>query len=440
MYRILCIYFLMISSLISVSQTYWRIENEHHDEILLTIDLNRTKQTFEAYTRRDALKDIAGTFTYTLAKAAGKLKYPEIVFIEGKTQNKADSLFLTGTFNYFDKQFPFSASINGNHFFGKYFDKKNKPHPLNGVKVPDNKPLKDYSSIINSAFSVTEIYLFKAEWLKSDEWLSFREKLNDLKPKISDDYELAASFFWLGKKLPFSPYEISKSDLRDRSRVRKNRVSVRELKPDVALLEANTMPETKHQMDSIAAIIDKKGYSKLIIDLRGNYRQNPLAANALVNYISDKAFVAGVYLTRKWFDANRMPPVNQDYKKLFAGFPDGKYDNGELSKLSGSYLFVNPESKTFRGKTYILTDSKTSKVFEALIYALKKEKIATIVGQKTSGATMLSEKFLINKDYELVLPVSDFYTCDGKSLDRMGVEPDIAVSGDDALNYILKSL
>ena len=74
------------------SQTFWKVANEYGDEILLTLDLNREKNTFEAYTRKDALKDLAGVFTYTLAKAAGKLKYPEIVFIDGKTRSKNDSL------------------------------------------------------------------------------------------------------------------------------------------------------------------------------------------------------------------------------------------------------------------------------------------------------------------------------------------------------------
>lgn len=69
-------------SINSFSQTYWKIENEYGDEILLTIEMNNAQNTFEAYTRKDALKDIAGTFTWTLAKTAGKLKYPEIVLIE----------------------------------------------------------------------------------------------------------------------------------------------------------------------------------------------------------------------------------------------------------------------------------------------------------------------------------------------------------------------
>lgn len=75
---------LSIQSINSFPQSFWKIENEYGNEILLTINLNSGKNTFEAFSRKDALKDLAGIFTYTLAKAAGRLKYPEIVFIEWK--------------------------------------------------------------------------------------------------------------------------------------------------------------------------------------------------------------------------------------------------------------------------------------------------------------------------------------------------------------------
>lgn len=113
MYKILIYTFFVLQTFNSFSQSYWKIEIESGDEILLTLDINNERKIFEAYSRKDALKDLAGVFTYTLAKASGKLKFAEIVFIEGKTQSKNDSLLLVGTFNYFDKQYPFSASICG---------------------------------------------------------------------------------------------------------------------------------------------------------------------------------------------------------------------------------------------------------------------------------------------------------------------------------------
>jgi len=438
MYKVLIGCFLVLMSLNSFSQTYWKIKNEHDDEILLTINLNKEKQTFEAFTRKDALKDIAGTFTYTLAKAAGKLKYPEIVFIEGKTRSEKDSLLLSGTFTYFDKQYPFTAAISGNSFSGKYIDRK--PRPLYGVKMPDSKPIRNYQYIINTAFALTEKNILNKSWLKSSEWIDFRKKIEELKPKIADDYELAASYVWLGKKLPFSSYEISKTRPSGQISIRKNAATMRELKPNTALVEVNSIPSTKKEVDSIAAIISQKGYSNLIIDLRGRRSLKPEVVNEWLSYLSDHAFVAGVFLTRKWFDTNVLIPKAPESAKLFKSFSEGNLKEGELYKESGRVLNGVPRAGTFHGKVYVLTDSKTSKGSEVLADVLQKEKIATLVGQKTSGASVLIKNLRINDEYDLVLPVAEFYTVEGKNLNKIGIEPDIPVSGEDVLNYILKRL
>lgn len=440
MHKILIFILLGLISFNSFSQSYWKIQNENGDEILLTLHLNDAKKTFEAYTRKDALKDLAGIFTYTLAKAAGKLKYPEIVFIEGKTQNKKDSLQLSGTFNYFDKQFLFSSTISGNHFIGKYIDNKNRSHQLTGIKVPNDKPIRDYGAIVTLAFSITEKNLLNRAWLKSGEWQSFRKKVNELKPKIADDYELAAIFYWLGKDLPFSPYEIRRITARNNSSDRKNEVNLREVKGNTAVLDANKLPSSQKEMDSIAAIIAKKGYANLVIDLRGRANINPYTANILVNYLSDKSFNAGIYLTRKWFESNISVPKVQDYKKTFKSFSDPGYQAGELYKEPGRLIDIIPWKKSFKGKVYILTDSRTSKVAEALVYILKNEKIATIIGQKTAGTSMFAEHIRIINDYDINLPVSDYYTSDGKNLNKTSIEPDIKVPGEDAMKYVMKIL
>jgi hypothetical protein len=202
----------------------------------------------------------------------------------------------------------------------------------------------------------------------------------------------------------------------------------------------NSMPSTKKQIDSIAAIITKKGYSNLIIDLRGRRSLKPEAANEWLCYLSDRAFVAGVFLTRKWFDSNVSMPKAQDYLKLFKSLSEGNLKEGELYKESGRVLNIVPRTKTFQGKVYVLTDSKTSKASEVLADVLQKEKIATLVGQKTSGVTVLIENLRINDEYDLVLPIAEFYTNEGKSLNKDGIVPEIIVSGEDALSYILKKL
>jgi len=52
----------------------------------------------------------------------------------------------------------------------------------------------------------------------------------------------------------------------------------------------------------------------------------------------------------------------------------------------------------------------------------------------------LAEHIRISNDYDINLPVSEYYTREGKNLNKSGVEPDIKVPGEEALKYIMKIL
>jgi hypothetical protein len=438
MNRILLLMLFVLQSFCTFSQTWWKVENEYGDMILLTIELNTAKNTFTAYTRKEALKDIAGSITFTLAKTAGKLKYPEIVFIEGTTRKKADSLLLTGTFTYFDKQFPFSGAIAGNSFSGVYSD-KNRQRKLTGVKMPNDNPLADYKIIINTALSTGEKYLADPAWVKSGDWQDFIKDMGKLKPKIKDDYEMAAAITWLGKKLPFSPFEINKINPHSKTS-EAPKTAFREINTKTILFDVNNFPSTKHAFDSLIAIIVKKGYGNMILDLRGRTGINPAAANYFANFISKKTFTAGVFLTRKWFAGNPSVPEAKDFEKLFKSFGETGYKANSLYTEKGRIFKVVPAQNSFKGKVFVLTDSRTSKVSEVLVHILKTEKMAMVVGQKTSGSAFMVERISVNTDFELILPVAEFYSSDGKPFEKNGIEPDKTVSNEDILQFVLKNL
>jgi len=92
------------------------------------------------------------------------------------------------------------------------------------------------------------------------------------------------------------------------------------------------------------------------------------------------------------------------------------------------------------GTVYVLTDSKTSQASEMLAYVLRRERAATIVGQKTAGNWYLVENIRINTEFELVLPVAEFLTPEGKNMNKTVIEPDMNTSGEDALQFLLKTL
>ena len=437
--RFLVLFIIWTYSYTACAQTYWKIETEYGDEILLTIEINKGSSTFEAYTRKNALKDIAGTIIWTLAKTTGKLTYPEIVHIEGKMKQVADSLILTGNFTYFDKQFPFTSIIRGNQFQGFYTD-RNRQRKLTGIKLLNNKPIRDYPAIINSAFAIAEKNLANPVWTKSPEWKEFKDKINELKPNIADDYELAASIEWLRKKLPFSTFELNKINPESKPAEKKSKVAIRELNSETVIFDANTFPASLTETDSIAEIFAKKRYANLILDLRGRNSITPCAANQVLNFVSENKGTPGVYLTRKWFSGNTFAPQTKDYNRFLKSFAVACFAPNEFYRESGRFFDISPIQNGFKGKVFIITDSKTSKVSEILVYLLKSEKRATITGQKTAGISSFVEQFPLSKEFHLRLPVAEFYNSLGKSTDKNGIEPDLTVTREDALKYILKNL
>jgi hypothetical protein len=438
MIRILLLIFILLQSVLSFSQTYWKITSDRGEQLLLTIEVNEKKNEFEAYTRKNALKDMAGTINYLLAMTAGKIQYAEIIYIDGTTSRNADTLKLSGTFYYIEKKFPFEASIYGNRLSGKFTDNRNRLNRISGIRVPDSRPINDYNFVINSANSITERYIFNPEWLKSDQWQVFSEKINEMKPVISDDYEIGASYFWLGRSLPFQPYELNRENPLRKPAGNGRKMTIREPETKTALIDAGMLPLTAKEMDTLAIIIEKKGCTSLIIDLRGKNRIQPESVELLTGYLTPKSFIGGIYPTRKFFDGNKSLPRAQDYPKYFRSFTETGYKAGEFYRENGRYFKITPAAKPFKGKVYILTDTRTSGVSSSLIYILKSQKLATIAGQAASLSSGISERIMINSDFSLSLVVSDYFTPDNRHLNESDLVPDIILHDEDALKYVLR--
>lgn len=104
----------------------------------------------------------------------------------------------------------------------------------------------------------------------------------------------------------------------------------------------------------------------------------------------------------------------------------------------GRKLVVSPGNTVFKARIYVLTSQKTASTCEPIVYALKSNKLATIVGEKTAGAMLSSSPFYLKDNFTLILPLADYYTVDNKRLDLLGVEPDIPIAADNALEHVLK--
>ena len=115
-------------------------------------------------------------------------------------------------------------------------------------------------------------------------------------------------------------------------------------------------------------------------------------------------------------------------------------DINDLLMGNGVYLKAEPALPGFKGKVYLLIDHRTSRIAEGLAIWLRKENIATLVGEESAGSCMLTQTIDLDKQYQITIQVAQFLDGEGKSYTDDKTVPDIVVNEGDALNYLLKKI
>jgi hypothetical protein len=419
------------------AQTYWRIENDRGEDLLLTININAEDMTFETYTRKNALKEMAGSLMYMVAKAAGKIQYPELMHGDGKVSFNADTTNYTGIINYPDKQFSLHAKTWNNRFYGILTDNKNRSTVLTGEKVSSDKPLKDYSILINNLFSLTEKFYWDAGIQNNSEWKNFKSEVNNSKLKIADDYELAMTTMWLGKKLNQIPHEIKKWNKKDLVLQSKRHYAPGIIDAKKAVLNLSNIPDTREETDQIFNEIREKNITTLILNAAGVRNLSLYSALLLAGHLTAQTSSWGIFLTRRWTDLEKTIPTPDLYQKMLKNpFEISDFENKSCNE-KGFYLTTKPSLPIFKGKVYMLVNKGTSNVAEVLAIYFKNEKIATLVGQKTAGTPCLTGLFEVDKLYHISIPFARYYDKNEKSYQGIGIDPDL-IEEKNLLEYALK--
>ena len=81
----------------------------------------------------------------------------------------------------------------------------------------------------------------------------------------------------------------------------------------------------------------------------------------------------------------------------------------------------------FHGRIVILTNEFTHSAAEMVASFAHDNKLATLVGTKTSGEVLGGANFKLPKGYRLRMPVAGWYTWKGECIEGKGVPPDSPV-------------
>ncbi|NPV88485.1 PDZ domain-containing protein [Coprothermobacteraceae bacterium] len=156
----------------------------------------------------------------------------------------------------------------------------------------------------------------------------------------------------------------------------------------------NTAQEFKTALASVKA-------PKLVIDLRGN-------PGGLVTSLLE---VAGAL---------------QGPKPVFV-----YRDNQQTSVVNAT------GKQVYYGRVFVLVDKYSASAAEMLAGALKDNRVATVVGERTFGKGVGQSLFELEDGSVLYLTTFEFRTPKGNVIDRFGIEPDISINPSTALDYVL---
>lgn len=303
-----------------------------------------------------------------------------------------------------------------------------------------DKNIQKYQEVLASIEQATQKGIYNPRLLKGKYWKTFLTNLKaDIaQGKIKTDKDMMQAFIKHRKNFPFTHYYIYKKSKRSEEsragKVSKQKLMyLKEKSPQTAYLRVKSFNGTATEVDDIFDKIFAKKYQNLIIDLRGTPGGTVESGLQLASYLFPKEVDGGIFLTRRWYAQNANPPAAKDYSK----YP---YFSKASFKLMLKYyqtkaafnLKLIPNKRIYKGKIYVLTNDGTGSTCEPIVWGLKKNKLATIVGGTTAGAMLSGYGFNIAHNFVLFLPMADYYTPEGTRIDMVGVEPDIKVLGKDA--------
>lgn len=299
------------------------------------------------------------------------------------------------------------------------------------------------SSVVDQMMELTHRHIYDPRLLDTKAWKHYEAELRQYGPFLQDDLELLALAYRNSNSLPFTHYSLSKmSDTAwthyyEQAYETPTPATLTELQQGTALLTISSFGGNGKSLEAcMQQVIDRK-YNKLIIDLRENSGGGAGAVLTLSRYFTNGKTAAGALLTGKWFQKHKDPPTAKDYQS-FMVFSEGSTLDliNSFTKHEGIILQAKPAAQLFNGKVYILTSATTASACEPFVYSMQYFKRALIVGERTAGAMLSKIPFDMANGYKLFLPVTDYYTIDGRRLDKNGVQPDILTGKDEALEKV----
>jgi C-terminal processing protease CtpA/Prc len=181
------------------------------------------------------------------------------------------------------------------------------------------------------------------------------------------------------------------------------------------------------ELDRAIAALKSAGCEALVVDLRGNIGGG-LGLARLASYLTPSKIAIGQSLTPKrlrlGFVREELPKVPMPSTALGLLLALARFlvkDKSLVLLTQG--LGVQP----FHGRVAILVNEFTSSAAEMVANFASENKLATVIGTQTGGTVLGARNIDVGSGYWLRLPVFGWFTSNGRTIENVGVTPDIRV-------------
>ena len=304
----------------------------------------------------------------------------------------------------------------------------------------------DYPAVADAIDQTMQAYHYNPAELTGAPYQAVVAQVAALAAAVENDDAFLEGFREIWKAGPFSHVQLNKAEQTadalteylDNIRIGGGG-AVLTWQDDVAVLTINTMMglDTIEEIDAAYAAIAEQGASKLIIDLRTN-GGGAFAIRPLVNHLTDKAFIAGGFISQPWNAKHSRAPKLKDMKKVdpWTGWSIRAFWK-DAQENALTVVQFEPSEPVYDGPVYVLTSEKTASAAELATDALKVSARATIIGEKTAGEMLSQKIYDIPGGFHLSLPIADYYSAKHGRIEGDGVTPDINAPAADAMDVAL---
>lgn len=305
---------------------------------------------------------------------------------------------------------------------------------LSGKKA--DKIDMDFTAVADSISVLMSTYHYNPAELATDQYLLLEEKVRVLANEVQTKQEFIKGFNELWKDGPFSHVTLGiaersaeeMAEFVDTLRVGDNSVSL-EWMEETAILTVRTMTglNTKENVFRAYREIAENKTKALIIDVRNN-DGGTFAGVPLIGHVLADSIDAGIFVSRKWWKNNTKAPNLADIQNLtpWQGWSLKSFWHDVQEKPLTRVKF-GPMHPHFNGPVYILTSNNSASAAEFTVDALAYEENVTIIGETTAGEMLSQKMYDLPFDFQLSLPIAEYYSNRIGRIEGKGVEPDIAV-------------